>query len=297
MQYSVMPARRLRGNGHWRALCLCAIVVIGAVSLGIASAAGSQEDRFLNVERLIESSTGARRVQSSSVPEALAKRSDARRFLDQARAAHSSGDATRANALLDDATRAMLAAIRLAAPADVLTDKASQDLDNQITSVQALVEALGRIGKEKNTNGATQKLLTQVQSMVSRAQDARSAGRVDEARSILSTAYDTSKKAIERLRGGETLVRSLHFNNKEEEYDYEIDRNDTHRMLVDVLAEEGRASNGAMVKRFLDEAKVLRKQAEGEAGAGDHHSAVRTLEQSTRALIRAIRGTGVYIPG
>jgi len=102
------------------------------------------------------------------------------------------------------------------------------------------------------------------------------------------------------MRRGDTLVRSLNFATKREEYDYEIDRNDTHRMLVNVLLEERRASNPALdrsVRNFLDEAARLRGEAEQQAQKGGFDAAIKTLEDSTRELVRAIRGAGVYIPG
>ena len=64
------------------------------------------------------------------------------------------------------------------------------------------------------------------------------AGKPVEAKAKLDTAYQLLKTNIEGLRGGEELTRSLNFANAKEEFDYEIDRNDTHQMLVEVFAEE-----------------------------------------------------------
>ena len=52
-----------------------------------------------------------------------------------------------------------------------------------------------------------------------------------------------------------------------------------------------------MVDQSVAAAAKLRAQAEEEASRRDHETAVRTLEQSTRELVKAIRGAGVYIPG
>ena len=96
------------------------------------------------------------------------------------------------------------------------------------------------------------------------------------------------------MRGGDTLVRSLTFASAEEEYHYEIDRNDTHRMLLNVLIEPARTSQ---VAPGTQQAAVLRGNAESAAQAKDFKAAVRLLEDSTRELVRAIRTAGVYIPG
>ena len=97
-----------------------------------------------------------------------------------------------------------------------------------------------------------------------------------------------------------TLVRSLIFTSKREEFDYEIDRNETHRMLINVLLSERKDAGGAMppaMQAFVDQAAALRKDADAQARRGDHEGAIKTLEASTRELVRAIRAGGIYIPG
>ena len=63
------------------------------------------------------------------------------------------------------------------------------------------------------------------------------------------------------MRSGDTLVRSLNFASKEEEYRYEIDRNDTHQMLIKVLVEisqkiEKKLADGGPKGREVFEARV-----------------------------------------
>jgi HPt (histidine-containing phosphotransfer) domain-containing protein len=138
-----------------------------------------------------------------------------------------------------------------------------------------------------------------VNVLVARARQLEQAGRLDEGRRSLNAAYEMAKGTIEELRGGDTLVRALEFASKEEEYRYELDRNDTHQMLITVLVEEKRSSRGVdqMVTKYVQRAQTLRGEAERQAGAGDFAKAVATLEQSTKELVRAIRSAGVYIPG
>ena len=92
-------------------------------------------------------------------------------------------------------------------------------------------------------------------------------------------------------------MRSLNFATPEEEYHYEIDRNDTHRMLVQMLLKDKRGGADAMVDQAVSASGRLRTQAEAEAARNDHKTAIKTLEESTRELVKAIRAAGVYIPG
>ena len=98
---------------------------------------------------------------------------------------------------------------------------------------------------------------------------------------------------------GDTLVRELNFETPEDEYLYELDRNETHRMLVEVLlAEKMQASPmRKTADGFIAQAGELRKQAEEAAGKKKFEEAIDLLEASTKEFIRAIRSAGVYIPG
>ena len=70
-------------------------------------------------------------------------------------------------------------------------------------------------------------------------------------------------------------------------------------MLVQVLLRE-RLEDEHIRERVapvLSIADELRKLAESQASDGQFVDAVETLEKSTRELVKAIRGAGVYIPG
>jgi hypothetical protein len=51
------------------------------------------------------------------------------------------------------------------------------------------------------------------------------------------------------------------------------------------------------VQPLLDKAAGLRQEAEAQAQRGEHDGAVKTLEESTRELLKAVRAGGIYVPG
>jgi len=262
-------------------------------------ARGSVQGRFANVERLIETSSGAKQVRDSGSPKAVEAWEAARGLFAQAKTAHGAGNEQQAGELLDRATRTMFDAVRLAGAPASLGEKKRRDFAAREESVDVLLEALARIGKEKGSTAITGEAAASVGKLLAEARALRDAGSLDRGRATLDAAYEQAKRAVEAQRGGETLVRSLNFANKEEEYRYELDRNDTHRMLVDVLTTEKRAKPGVdrLVGTYTARARKLREDAEGQAAGGDHARAVTTLELSTKEYIRAIRSTGIYIPG
>jgi hypothetical protein len=299
------------------------VLLVGAISLQAAFTAGAadlapadpaaapraarapedkeQIERRLNsVATLIETSSAAKQIEASGNPEAQALRSKARAMRLQADEAYKAGNYASASRSLDDAAKTLFEGVRLAAPEQIGAEKKKRDFDNRMESVKALLAAQKRISTEKRLGAKGTETSNKIEAQMREASTLASAGKVDEGRALLDQVYVTTKASIEGMREGDTLVRSLNFATKEEEYHYEVDRNDTHKMLVKVLLEEKRANNPnleGMVQKYLDQAATLRVSAEGMAARKDYESAVKTLEDSTKELVRAIRSAGVYIPG
>lgn len=172
------------------------------------------------------------------------------------------------------------------------------DYETKLRSINALLEAQQRIADEKA--GAEQKMQMKrtVTALLNSAHDYASSNDYKNALQTLNQAYQIITASIEQLRGGETLVRALHFETPEEEYHYELDRNDTYQMLIHMLVEDKKTMQlTGRVQQFLDQANALRKLGETQARDGDFSDAIRSLEQSTRNLIFAMRNAGFFIPG
>jgi hypothetical protein len=254
-----------------------------------------------SVGKLLESSSAARQIESSKAPEALTRRDRAREIYKAAKVSLNAGDLEKANAQLAEVRAAFFDAVRLAAPEEVTAKKLEADYRARLDSVNALLGAYRRVASEKGSASKTvSETVAQIDKSVAEAARLAQAGKYKDGRAELDRAYLVAKVGISSLRSGDTLVRSLNFASKEEEYHYEIDRNDTHLMLIKVLVEEKRAANPMLdqqVQVFVAKAKELRTAAEAAAAHRDHAQAVKLLEDSTVELVRAIRNAGIYIPG
>jgi hypothetical protein len=254
-----------------------------------------------SVGKLLESSSAARQIESSKAPEALARREKARELYKQARTALNAGDLGKTSTLLTEVRSAFFEAVRLAAPEEVTAKKLETDYRARLDSVNALLAAYKRVSSEKGSASKTvAETVGQIEKSIATAARLAQSEKYKEGRTELDRAYLVAKVGISSLRSGDTLVRSLNFASKEEEYHYEIDRNDTHLMLIKVLVEEKRATNPMLdqqVQGFLGRARELRQAAEASAARKDHAQAIKSLEESTAELVKAIRNAGVYIPG
>lgn len=264
-----------------------------------AAGSGSVEGNLYFVQTLIERSSMAQKVASSANPDALAKRDQARAKYLQARQAASQGNTEGAQTALNEAKMLMFQAARLADREQVLEGKRQSDYQNRLDSVDALMAAHERVTETKGQKELHRQLEPRVEERLQEARNLAAAEDYDQARAVLDEAYLSVKASLERLRGGDTLVRSLNFASKEEEYRYELDRNETLRMLVDVLLKERlkQQSVARMVETHMAKARELRAEGEAQAESGDYQNAIDKLDTSTRQIIRAIRSAGVYVPG
>jgi hypothetical protein len=249
-----------------------------------------------SVGKLLETSSAAKQIDSSKAPEAIDKRQKAREIYKTAQAALAAGDLERASKLLTDTRALFFDAVRSAAPEEVSAKKFENDYKNRLESVNALLGAYKRVANEKGTAAkGVNETVSQIEKGLAEAAKLAQAGKYKDGRSELDKVYLVAKAGISGLRSGDTLVRSLNFASKEEEFHYEIDRNNTHQMLIEVLASEKKGDT--MIQGFVAKAKDLRTQAEAAAKGNDFTTGVKLLEDSTTELVRAIRSAGIYIPG
>ncbi len=267
-----------------------------ACTLAIAEDREALERRLSSVATLIEASSAARQIESSGVAAAREKRDNARLIHREAAATLKAGDAAGATKLLDQAAREMMNGARLAKPEEVQGQKDKRDFDARLDSARALLAAQQRITTEKGNPAEAREATQRIEQSIAQADKLAAAGQWSQARPIVDRAYLTARVSIEQMRRGDTLVRSLTFASKREEYAYEVDRNDTHRMLVNLVLADKRDA-ATMLQPLIDKAAVLRKDADAQAQRGDHEGAIKTIEDSTRELVRAVRAGGIYIPG
>jgi hypothetical protein len=288
---------------RWFAMVLAALALNAAAQMAQDRAGAPDrarlEARLAAVGVLIEKSTAARQIESSGDARATEKHERAREVHRQAVRAFEAGDLERAGKLLPDASALMFEAVRFAAPEQVTAEKQRTDFDARMESVRSLLAAQKRVAAEKPNTPGVREASAAVDKLLNEARELAGAGRLGDARARLDEGYLIAKASISSMRGGDTLVRALKFETREQEFRYEIDRNDTHRMLIQLLLDGRRAgaSSDAMVRTSVDKAAQLRQQADTTAAKGDHAGAIKMLEDSTTELVRAIRNAGIFIPG
>lgn len=248
-----------------------------------------------SVGKLLESSSAARQIESSKAHEAVQRREKARELHRAAKLALDQDNLEKASALLAESRAVFFDAVRFAAPEEVTAKKLENDYLLRLESVQALLGAYKRVSGEKSAKGLAE-TVSQIEKSISVSSELAKQQKFKDAKAEIDRGYLVAKAGLTTLRSGDTLVRSLNFASKEEEYHYEVDRNNTHQMLIKVLVDDKKAG-GDMIQSYLSKGQALRVRADEAASRKAYDEAVKLLEDATAELVRAIRNAGIYIPG
>lgn len=275
------------------------VVLAESQTPAFSSDPAAVKSRLENVRRLVTTSSGARRIIEGTNATAKLTRAKAESFLDSAEISFRKGDINATQTHLQRATEEMFSAIRHVGTGEDGIEKRIRDFDNKAKSVDVLLTAIDRVATEKGGKEDVKQRAASIRERGQAAQRLADKGQLVVARKKLDGVYEDAKIELERLREGETLVRTLEFANAEEEYNYELDRNDTHQMLLKVLLGDKTKQPGTqkLIDQYSGKSEQLRMKAEKEAKGGAFDQAVDSLEQATKYLQRAIRSAGVYIPG
>ena len=261
--------------------------------------AASIDSRLAFVDKLLTQSSAARQVKASDNAKAGQLYATASNQYQAAVAARADGNLQDASNSLSSAIRSMYAAVDASNDRQATSDRSERTFERRLDSVNALLDAHDRITDEKGIKSVHLSLLSSIDKDLATAKKLNREGDAPEARAHLDLVYQAVIQAVEELRQGETLVRQLKFESDEDEYRYEVDRNDTHKMLVNLLVENQSTpeSNKERSRERVAAADQLRRNAEELADDGKYAQAITVLEQSTSELVKAIRGAGIYIPG
>jgi len=269
-----------------------------AATLGGASAEPRETDAAL---RTMSTAEVLAQALTRFGDEASAKAGEARGLLARAREAETAGRLDEAAGLASTAY-AMLreelrkASARIPAPAAATAPETAAALPPGYAARREaaleLRKAVLRVSAEKHVavDG-----VAAFDSALASADAHAAAGRGEQAAAELKQAYESIKRQLVELRSGETLVRSLNFEHPEDEFKYELDRNQTFAMLVDLLA--GEARDGERARAFLEKARSLRAEADEAGRRGAFTDGIELLENSSREYQKVIRNAGILIPG
>jgi hypothetical protein len=256
-----------------------------------------QKSKFLS--NLVTNSASVRAIESSGDAEAIQALQAARRMVEDAQKDIGGGRLDIAEEKLNKALDMVMSHTRRITEPSVKGNRAAQIYDSRLASVKALLDALDRVAKDKSATGRVADRRATLVQQLGEIEAMAKAGNHEAALVQLDKAYANISAEVANLRDGDKLTKELAFQSREEEYVYEVDRNDSHQFLLKLTLTEKAPHPSFLpqIEAMRTEAEDLRKQAEARAKDKDFAAAIKALGESTDKLIKALRMAGAYIPG
>lgn len=307
-----------RGNKSglpWAAIVLAgAAAAAGSLPLHAATpaaadtqAAGSLqatvESKTRLIKLLLSQSPAMQRIPQSNNAQAKKKLADAQALFAKASAEANAGRLEPAVKMLDETLREITAASRMVPDTSQL---ASQER-SRYTSLSEATRAFLNLHKNlsarmaaRNISGSSDSLDTilRVKGQAEKAESLAAAGNYKDANGILNDAYKSIVAALNKMLMAETIVYDLKFDSPADELKHELARNRSYEELIPLAIEQLNPSRetALMSQRYMQQSKDLRDTAQKQAASGEYQAALKTIQEATGHLQRALRVAGVVVP-
>jgi hypothetical protein len=154
------------------------------------------------------------------------------------------------------------------------------DYENRAQSIDALIAAYNRVAEEKDQQGQASVVEGNIADIVARATKHYEAGDYTAGLTLLKDAYALIKEALAALRDGDTLVRSLNFANKEEEYQYYVTKTHSQKTAIRILQKiSANPARTARMNGLLRTAQTMLDEASALAAENKHEAAVPIMDK------------------
>lgn len=283
-----------------------ALAVLGILSCG-KSWAQQQPDPTSDSERLLsqkalmlEAYLGSQRVADairSGEPKNIEAVEHARADLAVGAEALKKGDLRRAEQSLDAGLRQVSSLVlREGARAE---DPAAKKVayEGRRRQIGSFIKSL-ETGTGANTHNPWAGRLAVTRKGLEQADSLFDQGKYVEANLQLVSIYEDVVVIVSEARRNQSIIYRLNFETPADEYAYELGRNQSYEILVDVAIAEKKDPDKALlpyIRKLVSQSQELVVQAKAQAEAGDHVKAIKTIEEATTYLVRALRSAGVMV--
>jgi hypothetical protein len=277
-----------------------------AIAIGLMLAAGlvladdartQAEQRVRLAARLIADSPAAQRIQASGNPAAISHLDEGRLHLSTAEEALKAGDAAKARKSAEESLQHLGMARRLVPDQPSHQQALRQRHEQQLATVDRLVEAW-RVRATGKPLSSTDSALLDATGLVSQARRLGEERRYDDSLRTLAAAEQRLLEGFTRLFASRELDYTPRAANPAEAYHDEMASYSGLSELVPVAVREltPRADAKQLIERYLKSAQALHAQAQQRFEAGDRDGALANLRSAVMYVQRALSAAGVVTP-
>ena len=288
-------------NGYFSVSTVCsaltAVVLLAAATTTAAALdkPGSVYNKVKFLDWLVHDSPVSKRVEESDDQEAGRQLERARDMWEQAVEHSEKQEYELAEVHIDEGLKLMTAVSRKFKDQERVR-KARVELYKQVRHhVDMFVAAFDRVVEEKGEDHIRTMLdREKLDGLIAEAETSYADGELVLANHLMGQAADMVDHALSDARHEDVLLRELSFASLAEEYEYEVQRNESYVMIIDMMQKKTPKSQAsiAYVQKMIDANAKQREEADSLAEEGDYEQGIAVLEASTDKLSRALRVSG-----
>lgn len=289
-------------NGHFMVSHICSVVIAvmllfggSAYVLADKDKSGSIYNKVKFLDWLVNDSPVSKRVEDSEDEEAIQQLKRAQEMWEQATEHSERSEYALAEVHISEGLKLMTRISRKFKDQDRVR-QARIDLYKQVKDhVDMFVVSFDRIAEEKGRDHIIKMLdRDKLNGLLSSAESNYEEGDLVMANHLMRQAADMVDHALSDARHEDVLLRELSFENLEEEYAYELQRNESYVMIIDLMQKKSATSQASAgyVKKMIEANAKRREEAEVLVKNGKFEQGIALLEKSTDKLSRALRVSG-----
>lgn len=267
-------------------------ILFSSPSMAVDPAAKRVEMKLNYAETVIMKSKSAERVRQSDNEEAKGMLKEAEANYEKARQALEDEEFAEAENLANEALKTVtIAAQKVPNKEEKLkADRARyEELYQQVLSYKSWNTENPELVKDANLD--MDAIMAEVDTAHKESQDDNYDAANKRLETLLNDIVSKTNKAI----GDKTIAYTLNFETPEEEFEYELKRNDEYARLLVVAIEQKDPSAGIrmLMGKFEEKALGFRGEADKMAEDEEFADAVTKLQESTEEYLKALKIAGV----
>lgn len=270
------------------------LVLLLAFSVGFSAFAEERKpsSRIAYADMLLNTSATAKRFEEVGSEEAKEALKGARELLENAQKAWAEGNDKQAEALAGLAMRKFTAATQLLPK----TESAQKVMRERYAEMMEEIDSyLDWYDTADYISGNDKATVEKAKEGIATAKSLYEQKQYEKANNLLAGILNVVVEVSNRNMTASEVVRSLDFATPQEEYEYEVGRNDEYKRLIPIAIDQKNPTGGRLmlIKRFAKQAEDTRTQADTEYANKDVEAAIKTLQASTDQYLKTLRMMGI----
>ncbi|MDH4234040.1 MAG: hypothetical protein OEV15_02740 [Gallionella sp.] len=260
------------------------------------------QQKLILVKMLLSKSSTIERAAQSDDPAIKQQGAAVLALYAKANSTFEQGDMAEAEKILDEVLSLITDTSRLAPdPARIEAEQRARyaELVEGVQGIQITYQEMRKDMSPKDKQLASVDLnIERTRILLNQAQTLAKSNRYKEAIFLLDNAYTAGIADLNKLMGSAVLTYEYKFKTPAEEFNHEMARYRSFEELIPIARTDLKPSEAAikMSERYVQESNVELDAAKKQAAAGDHKTAITTLQEATKRLQTALRTLGLMTP-